>query len=61
MAASSQAVAHRSAPQYAEKIIRRRTHELYAKRGRQGGHAEEDCLRAEAEVLGTVFKQAKPG
>jgi len=31
--------------------IRLRAHELYEARGREDGHAEEDWLQAEAEVL----------
>jgi len=44
---------------YTERIIRERAYELYEERGRQDGHAEEDWLRAEAEVLGAVFRGAK--
>jgi Protein of unknown function (DUF2934) len=46
-----------SLPEHSEKIIRRRAYELYEKRGRQDGHAEEDWLRAEAEVLGTLLRR----
>lgn len=35
-----------------EEEVRRRAYELYEQRGRQDGMAEEDWLRAEAEVLG---------
>ena len=31
--------------------IRRRAHELYQERGREPGYAEQDWLRAEAEIL----------
>jgi hypothetical protein len=31
--------------------IRRRAHELYEERGREPGYAEQDWLRAEAEIL----------
>jgi Protein of unknown function (DUF2934) len=31
--------------------IRRRAHELYEERGRKPGYAEQDWLRAEAEIL----------
>jgi hypothetical protein len=31
--------------------IRQRAHELYEERGREPGYAEQDWLRAEAEVL----------
>jgi Protein of unknown function (DUF2934) len=44
-----------------ERAICRRAYELYEKRGRLDGHAEEDWLRAEAEVLGTVVKRANLG
>ena len=36
-----------------EEQIRQRAYELYEARGREGGHDEEDWLRAEAEILGT--------
>lgn len=36
--------------------IRRRAHELYEERGREPGHAEQDWLRAEAEIL--AFRRA---
>lgn len=55
--ASTQAVG--SPPVHAEMVIRRRAYELYEKRGCQDGHAEEDWLRAEAEILGTVFRRAQ--
>jgi len=50
--------ARSSEPAHAEQIIRRRAYELYVKRGREDGHAEEDWLRAEAEVLGSVLRKA---
>jgi hypothetical protein len=50
-----------SIPEHAEQIIRCRAYELYERRGREEGHAEEDWLRAEAEVLGTVFRRARAG
>ena len=31
--------------------IRRRAHDLYEERGREPGYAEQDWLRAEAEIL----------
>lgn len=34
-----------------QEEIRLRAHELYEARGREDGHAEEDWLQAEAEVL----------
>ena len=52
---------HSSTPGPAEHIIRQRAYELYEKRGREDGHAEEDWLHAEAEVLGTVFRRARVG
>lgn len=55
--ASTQAAG--SPPVHAETIIRRRAYELYEKRGCQDGHAEEDWLQAEAEILGTVFRRAQ--
>lgn len=59
--ASNEAVQHSSPPVSAEQIIRRRAYELYEKRGCEDGHAEEDWLHAEAEVLGTVFRRARVG
>jgi Protein of unknown function (DUF2934) len=44
-------------PEHAEKIIRRRAYQLYVQRGRKDGHAEEDWLQAEAEVLGTILRR----
>jgi hypothetical protein len=58
---SHQATPHFSTPGPAEHIIRQRAYELYEKRGREDGHAEEDWLDAEAEVLGTVFRRARLG
>ena len=58
---SHQATPHFSTPGPAEHIIRQRAYELYEKRGREDGHAEEDWLDAEAEVLGTVFRRARVG
>lgn len=55
---SHEAPSHFSTPGPAEHIIRQRAYELYEKRGREDGHAEEDLLHAEAEVLGTVFRRA---
>jgi hypothetical protein len=34
-----------------QEEIRQRAHELYEERGREPGYAEQDWLRAEAEVL----------
>ena len=58
---SHEAIPHSSTPGPAEHIIRQRAYELYEKRGREDGHAEEDWLHAEAEVLGTVFRRARVG
>ena len=58
---SHEATPHSSTPWPAEHIIRQRAYELYEKRGREDGHAEEDWLHAEAEVLGTVFRRARVG
>lgn len=35
-----------------EESVRRRAYELYEQRGREDGHAMEDWLEAEAEILG---------
>ena len=37
--------------------IRQRAHELYNARGREDGHAEEDWLLAEAEVMARYRSQ----
>ncbi len=42
----------------AEQKIRLRAYELYEKRGRIDGHALDDWLEAEAEILG---KRRQPG
>jgi hypothetical protein len=34
-----------------QEEIRQRAHQLYEERGREPGYAEQDWLRAEAEVL----------
>ena len=34
-----------------QEEIRQRAHELYEERGREPGYAEQDWLRAEAEIL----------
>jgi hypothetical protein len=44
-----------------EQIVRQRAYEFYEKRGREDGHAIEDWLRAEAEVLSTVSRRARVG
>ena len=58
---SHETIPHFSTPRPAEHIIRQRAYELYEKRGHGDGHAEEDWLHAEAEVLGTVFRRARLG
>lgn len=50
-----------SAPVPIEELIRRRAYEFYEERGRQDGYAQEDWLRAEAEVVGTVMGRARLG
>jgi hypothetical protein len=50
-----------STPEHVERLIRQRAYELYERRGREDGHAEEDWLRAEAEIVGTVFRRASTG
>ena len=42
-----------------EELVRRRAYEFYEQRGRQDGHAQEDWIRAEAEVVGTVMRRAR--
>jgi hypothetical protein len=34
-----------------EELIRERAYRLYAKRGREDGHAEKDWLQAELEIV----------
>lgn len=59
---TSKEVARRpSLPTHTERIVRRRAYELYEERGREDGHAEEDWMRAEAEVLGTMFRGQRVG
>jgi len=38
-------------PESLMEEIRRRAHKLYEERGREPGYAEQDWLRAEAEIL----------
>jgi hypothetical protein len=47
-----------SLPMHMEQIVRRRAYELYEQRGRTNGHAQEDWLHAEAEVVGTTLRRA---
>jgi len=42
-----------------QTVIRRRAYELYEERGREEGHAMDDWLRAEAEILGTRLRKAR--
>ena len=44
-----------------EQIVRRRAYELYEQRGREHGHAQEDWLQAEAEIVGTTLRRAGVG
>ncbi len=41
-----------------EQAIRRRAYELYEQRGRHDGHAQDDWLQAEAEVLSRYSRTA---
>jgi uncharacterized protein HemX len=41
-------------PSEIEEQIRTRAHELYEQRGRVEGSAQEDWLRAEAEILARI-------
>ena len=41
-----------------EDQIRTRAYELYEARGREDGHAQEDWLRAEAEITGNTMRTA---
>jgi len=49
----------RHAPAEVDAEIRRRAYELYERRGRVGGHALDDWLQAEAEVLERKFEAAE--
>jgi hypothetical protein len=50
-----------SLPLHMEQIVRRRAYELYEQRGRGDGHAQEDWLHAEAEIVGTTLRRAGVG
>lgn len=50
-----------SPPLHMEQTVRRRAYELYEQRGRESGGAQEDWLRAEAEVVGTASREAGVG
>lgn len=50
-----------SSPPVHVEVIRRRAYEFYEQPGREDGHAEEDWLGAETEVLGTAFESARVG
>ena len=41
-----------------EEAIRQRAYQLYEERGREDGRAEEDWLRAEAEIQGKRSRSA---
>lgn len=59
---SSNTDAHPSSlPLHMEQIVRRRAYEFYEERGRDDGHAQEDWMRAEAEVVGAALRRAKAG
>ena len=59
---SSNTDAHSSSlPLHMEQTVRRRAYELYEQRGREDGHAQEDWLHAEAEVVGTALRRARVG
>ncbi|HUO14506.1 MAG TPA: DUF2934 domain-containing protein [Verrucomicrobiae bacterium] len=47
------------ATHHLQTIIRRRAYELYEQRGRKEGHAVDDWLCAEAEILRTRLRKAK--
>lgn len=49
------------AAHHMEQIVRRRAYEFYEQRGREDGHAQEDWLHAEAEILGTRLRKARVG
>ncbi len=40
-----------------EEVIRRRAYQFYVEGGRREGHAREDWLRAEGEVIGMACKR----
>jgi Protein of unknown function (DUF2934) len=48
-------------PEHIQHLIRCRAYQLYERRGRVNGHAEEDWRLAEAEILGTLFRRARTG
>jgi Protein of unknown function (DUF2934) len=48
-------------PPFVVEKIRLRAYQFYEERGRIGGHAEEDWLRAEREVLSLISRSAKLG
>jgi hypothetical protein len=43
-----------------EEQISRRAYELYEQRGKEDGHADEDWLRAEREILDGVPSNTNP-
>ena len=45
-------------PQDSQELIRLRAYQLYEDRGREDGHADEDWLRAETEILSTGKENA---
>ena len=44
-----------------QEKIKERAFALYLERGRQPGHAMEDCIRAEKEITGTVKETKNDG
>ena len=44
-------------PEDHEQRIRQRAYELYLQRGHEEGHAEEDWLKAEQEILSNTKSQ----
>ena len=58
---SNEAVHTSSLPPSVEQIVRQRAYQFYEKRRREDGHAVEDWLRAEVEVLGAVSRRAEVG
>ncbi len=55
---SSRSNGNAKAPSELEQAIRSRAYELYEERGRQDGFAQQDWLKAEAEVLSRYSRTA---
>ena len=45
-------------PQDSQELIRLRAYQLYEQRGGEDGHADEDWVRAETEILSTRAEKA---